>query len=181
MRVHVLLLATLLSLPFSVRCYDGRATAEQSSPVDNPSLTERYVELVREGEKNLAAGELAAARGAFEGAAAEQLVEVPNYEVLVRIAEVRCREGDRKSGLSVLADFRCMLEVDAGRSPCFIELEGEGPGRPNPELSVECFERMCSEIYLSYYEHPMQARLKRIEELTRDANRVERICSAEAR
>jgi hypothetical protein len=175
MRVHVLLLASLISLPLSG--YGGKATAEQSSPVENPSLTERYVELLREGEKHLAAGELAAARSAFEGAAAEQLVEVPNYEVLVRIAEVRCREGDRKSGLSVLADFRCMLEVDAGRSPCFIEVEGEEPGRPNPELSVECFERMCSELYLLYYEHLTQARLKRIDELMRDADRVKGMCS----
>jgi len=177
MRVHVLVLALLLALSASVGCFDGKATAEQSSPIDNPSLTERYVELVREGETNLAAGNLAAARSAFEGAAAEQLVEVPNYEVLVRIAEVRCREGNRKSGLSVLADFRCMLAVDAGRSPCFIEIEGEELGRPNPELSVECFERMCSEMYLSYYEDPTEARLKRIEELARDADRVEPLCS----
>jgi hypothetical protein len=34
---------------------------------------------------------------------------------------------------------------------------------------------LCNEFYLSYYEHPTQARLKRIDELMRDADRVNRV------
>lgn len=170
----------LASLAF-VGCFDGKMTETRSADANDSTATERYAELLREGERSLAAGRLVEARTAFEGAAAELLIEVPNYEVLTRIAEVRCREGDWRSGLSLVADFRCMLEVDAGRRTCFIRVAGEEDGQPNPELPIECFERMCSEMYLSYYDHPTEARLKRIEALARDANRVEAICLDMAR
>jgi len=133
-----------------------------------------YERLVAEGEKQLSAGQLAAARASFERAAGVQLFEVPNYEILLRVADVRCRQGDRDGGRAVLGDFRCMLDIDGGRQRCYLDAARE---HANPALSGDCFARMCGEMYLSYYDFPTALRLQRIETLRRRADDVVRSCS----
>jgi len=145
---------------------DGPHRASESQTTDD-----RYEELRRKGETAVVAGDLATAEAAFHDAAAVHLFEAPNFEILVRIADVKCRRGDAKGALAVLRDFRCMLAIDSGQIHCFVD------GRVNPELSAECVNRMCSEMYLPYYEAPTEEQLKSDERLAREADRIEMLCS----
>jgi hypothetical protein len=54
----------------------------------------------------------------------------------------------------------------------------EAPGERNPALSELCYERMCSEMYLSYYDAPSEAALREIDRLAQEAERVEAVCRA---
>jgi hypothetical protein len=132
-----------------------------------------YEKLVAKGDKSLQDGDLSAAREAFERAASLPLFEVPNYEILLRIAEVRCRQSDYSGGLSLLTDFKCILQVDAGKQRCYLDSAHQ---RANPSLTSACFERMCSEMYISYYDFPTDARLARIRQLSQRADDVQRLC-----
>lgn len=174
MRAQALLVLVVLMF-CACGCSGQRGSTKQPAAKEDSTPDSTYAELIQKGERYFAAGRLAEARVAFEEAAAVDLFEIPNYTVLVRIAAVKCREGDVNGARAILKDFRCMLAVDSGRIPCFID------DRLSPDLSAECAKRMCDEMHLSYYENPTEAQLKRVEELTREANRVEQLCSGRSR
>lgn len=72
-----------------------------------------------------------------------------------------------------------MLAVDRGELPCYVGPDTRtAPGECNPALSELCSERMCGEMYLSYYESPSEGQLDQIEQLAREAKRVEARCRA---
>src|SRR5262245_32423631 len=83
----------------------GARSESQEKPLvslaANPASTPEYLELVQEGEKKLAEGSFKEALLAFQLASDEELNDAPNYEVLSRIAEARCKDGDRKGGQAV--------------------------------------------------------------------------------
>ena len=163
---HLLAIATVMTIACS-------SPGGEDSRSDTPVFTGRYQELYESGERHLESGELDAARAAFESAAKEILVEVPNFEVLVKLSEAMCLQGDTPEGAAILSDFKCMLTVYSGELKCFAE------GARNPKLSPDCFERMCSEVYLSYYERPTEKQLERVALLRKEAVRVSEICGEE--
>lgn len=133
-------------------------------------------------------GELAFARGDYSQALEKFLVadqveflDIPNYEALPRIADVSCRLGDYATGEAILVDLRCIVDVELGLAPCYVgeETHRGDPGHPNPELTPVCFERMCSEIFLAYYESPSDAQVAKISALRRELERVDAICRGE--
>lgn len=143
---------------------------------ENPH--DRWNDLVLRGKSYLAADLPEDALILLQEADEIDLPEVPNYQALVAIAEARCLLGDAVVGRALIQDFRCMLAVDAGRRPCYIgPPTRSGPGHPNPDLTPTCFERMCSEIFLSYYRSPTAKLLARLEELSEEASRVETVCA----
>jgi hypothetical protein len=152
-------------------CSNGVA---QNSP---PTLIP-YQELVKEADQRLADGDLSGALQFYQRAANLDLFELPNYKVLVKVAEVQCRQRNTVVGNSNLKDFRCMLDVDAGRLPCFLPSNDVQP-KLNPAVGGECFKRMCGEIYLGYYENPTSSQLQAVKRLTKEADRVSKMCSSD--
>lgn len=142
-------------------------------------LPESYVYLVARGKQYLRDRQFRLAADAFEAALREELVEAPNYEMVVYLAEAKCLSGDRESGLRLLKDFDCMLKVEVGLRRCFLE-EGEN-AIPNPELTRFCFERMCSEIYLPYYEKPTEQMRIQVSRMREEATRVRNACLGRGR
>lgn len=161
----------LLLIAFGSLC---RAEGPSSPPDPERQLWEREMEL---GESALAEGDYSEALSHFLTADAVELFEVPNYEALPRIAEVRCHLGDLATGQAIVADMRCILDVDLGILPCYVGEATQGaPGHPNPALTPVCFDRMCSEIFLGYYDSPSDLLRARIEKLRLELDRVDEIC-----
>lgn len=132
-------------------------------------------------EARLVAGELDDALHLFELADRFDVHEVPSYEGLIGWAEALCRKGKVEHGAALLRDFRCTLAVDSAALPCYIGAPTAGaPGEPNPALTEGCFERMCGEAYLTYYEHPTPETLAWVAKAEERARRVERLCGREA-
>lgn len=154
----------------------GRVEATTPAGHVEPTVAEDYATLVKEGEARLASGDLRRAEQAFTAAATKNLLEVPNYEVLIRLAEVKCLQGSTTDGLALVKEFQCMLNVEVGATKCFKDAKPGLLGERNDKLSPSCFERMCGEIYLAYYENPSQATLRKVEDLRRETARVERVC-----
>ena len=168
---HRVLLCLLFSLASAV-------AADQPAVERGESLVRQHVAVA---DTALQRGDLSAALESLEAADAIPLPEVPNYQLLARIAELQCREGKVELGLKTLTDFRCMLGVDAGRELCFLPAApGQAPQR-NPTLTEACFARMCGEVYLSYYENPTPETLNAIRDLEQQAVRVEALCALERR
>jgi hypothetical protein len=100
---------------------------------------------------------------------------------LIGWAEALCRKGEVERGAALLRDFRCTLVVDSAALPCYIGPPTlDAPGEPNPALTEGCFERMCGEAYLGYYEHPTPETLAWVAEAEERARHVERLCVKEA-
>lgn len=155
--------------------YAGSDYSTHRLPVLTPNAvyTGRYDELVREGNAALRLGDLAKAREAYAAAAREVLVEVPNYTVLIKLAEVECLRSNKEGGRWLVSEFGCMLDVDGGREKCFMDSESK---KPNPRLGSLCFKRMCGEMYLAYYESQTSDGLREIEKLRVEAKRVGLLC-----
>lgn len=132
------------------------------------------------GEAELSQGNYAEALRHFLAADEMDFPEVPNYEALPKIAEARCHLGDRTTGRAIVADLRCILDVNSGATPCYVGEETRGaPGHPNPALTPVCFERLCGEIFLAYYESPSEAQLEKIHQLRRELDPVAEICGTD--
>jgi len=140
-----------------------------------PDLPKPYVDAVKAGEAALDRGDLKTASAEFTRALAVDLPEVPNYEVVIRIAEIKCLER-APDARRELAEFACMLDVDEGKRPCFERTADGDIGERSPAVTHQCFDRMCGELYLPYYEHPDRAELAAIRELRGELKRVGKIC-----
>ncbi len=146
------------------------------SAVDNDPTLEEFNRTMALGETELSRGEYAKALEHFLAADAVDFSEVPDYRALPKIAEAKCRLGD-SAGRAILADMRCILDVEVGLTPCFVGEETHWAiGHPNPELTPTCFQRMCGEIYLAYYDSPSEAVRARVKELRREVERVDVVC-----
>lgn len=144
------------------------------------SVDEQLEALLRQGKTRLAENDLVGALEVFESAEAIELHEAPNYRPTLWLAEVRCRLGDVQGGRSLLADFECMLDVDAGDLSCYVgRPTSAAPGQPNYRLTPRCFLEMCGEVLLGYYEQPSEAQLAHIGELRGEAARIRSMCVAE--
>lgn len=161
----------------------GFCRAEEVPPSESPKETsarQRWQNELKHGEAALAHGEYAEALEHFLAADATTFPESPNYEVLPKIAEARCRLGDRVAGRAILADLSCMLDVDSGVTPCYVGEDTQAaPGHPNPVLTPLCFERMCGEIFLAYYESPSEPQIARVQQLRVELDRVKELCDVE--
>lgn len=176
MRLAGALVVTLLLLHAS----GSPCRAEGPSSTRDPErhVWEHSMEL---GEAALARGDYSEALTHFLAADAVEFVDTPNYEALPKIAEVRCRLGDHTTGQAIVADLRCILDVDLGLIPCYVgeETKEGDPGHPNPALTPVCFERMCSEIFLGYYDSPSETLRAKLEMLRIELDRLEGICGDE--
>lgn len=169
---------TIASMLFAASVAWGLTGVNVKTPDGPADPATDYATLVKEGEAHLASGDLRRAEQAFTAAAAKNLPEEPNYRVLIKLAEVKCRQGSSADGLALVREFQCMLDVEAGKIQCFKMTEPRSLGERNDGLSPLCFERMCGEIYLAYYQNPSQATLREVEQLRRESARVERVCRA---
>lgn len=132
------------------------------------------------GEAVLSQGEYEEALKHFLRADEMAFPELPNYVALPRVAEARCRLGDRATGQAILADLRCIIDVELGVAPCYVGPETLGaPGHPNPKLTPLCFIRMCGEIFLSYYEFPSEEQVADVKALRLELDRLKEICGDE--
>jgi hypothetical protein len=139
-----------------------------------------YAKALKRAQKSMAKGDFATAASRFEDALAVRCFEIPNYVLFGPLAEARCRLGNRSVGRELLRDYRCMLEVDAGERPCFVESKSQEPEQQRASgLTDRCFETMCSEIFLEYYENPTQEQLARIVRLSKSSEQVGPICDQE--
>ena len=128
----------------------------------------------------MATGNLTKARQAFERALSQPIDEAPNYAAFVRLAEVECMAGNRETGLWLLAEFECMLQVDVGERRCSMRTDGQKIALANPTLSPVCRELMCEELLLPYYENPSPQTLKRVEFLRSEMRRTSQVCRRNA-
>jgi hypothetical protein len=124
----------------------------------------------------LRAGKLDAALAEFIAADAIEIFEAPNYQVLPRIAEVYCLKGEKARAAELLRSVMCMASIDEGRLPCFDATAGSLPGSRNPAASELCFERMCSEAHLGYYEKPTDLQLAHAAAIKALAIKIEAKC-----
>lgn len=157
---------------------DEAGVVSASSPDEE---LDNLMDLMDAGRRKLEEGDVAGALVAFEAADEISLFEIPNYQATIWIAEALCRLGDTEGGVSVLADFECMLDANSGNLPCFVGRETRNaPGQPNSQLTPRCFRKMCGEIYLSYYSHPSEGTLAFVEEQRIRATDVREVCAGSA-
>lgn len=155
-------------------CSRARAASPQSS-----GLTDRYIELVCLAEDKFAAGEFDAARVALMHATGEFLFESPNYEPLLRLAEIACIQGDHIQGISLLREFNCMLDVEVGDRQCFPDDPHNGTSRIGENVSLLCYQNMCGEMFLSYYQSPTEAMIDTVDSMRMEVTRVAQACIQE--
>ena len=153
------------------------AEAQVPIPVSDLDGPPAYRALVEAGDAALEEGDHRTAEAKYRDALSVPIHEVPNYEVYLRLALVEQRRENWSSCNKILTDFECMLDVEIGRRPCFGEAAPGYLGARNPEVSEECAQRMCGEIYLSYYENPTDAVKERVESLRRQAQLVRNNCA----
>ncbi|HTO55517.1 MAG TPA: hypothetical protein VMR50_19190 [Myxococcota bacterium] len=137
-----------------------------------PQLKE-YKKLVREGDAALDQGQLARAERLFRTAADLELDPEmpPSFEVLVRVAEIKCLEHARDAQ-KFRAEYRCMLDVYCGQKPC-----RDANGNENLALPHACAMQVCGEIYESMYEENKKDPTCEAE-FYADLARVEQLCRA---
>lgn len=158
----------------------AEAASDPGTSEEGSLLEQGWSRAMQLGEAALSRGEYQEALGHFLDADAMDFPETPNYEALPKIAEASCRLGDRATGQAIVADLRCILDVDSGVIPCYVGQESRAaPGHPNPALTPLCFERMCGEILLAYYESPSDAQSAKIEALRQVLDRLDKICGDE--
>jgi hypothetical protein len=152
--------------------------AQQVDPPATPDRVEsrRYLDLVKEADKLLAAGDMAGALRALQEADRQEFVELPNYDVIGRIGELQCRLGNKAVGESTLEDFECALAVASGELKCYRE-QPDRTQVPNPELAPSCFERMCSEIYLSAYIDISADNRRALEKQRQELEQARKVCA----
>jgi len=180
-----LAVTALFSLLLFQQASGGLCRAEGSSSTgdteENLSSPEALGHAVELGEAALKRGEYRKALGYFRDADAVDFPETPHYEVLPKIAEASCRLGDLATGQAIVADLRCILDVESGVTPCYVGEETQGaPGHPNPRLTPVCFERMCGEIFLAYYESPSETVMAEVAVLRGEIDRLAQLCGNES-
>ena len=136
-----------------------------------------YDVYMKEGKTLLENHKYVEAKGKFNKALKVDLFESPNYEPILFLAKTLCLEGNKKVGRELLDEFECMLNVNSGSQICYTEKIKYL--NPNKELSALCFETMCSEIFLSYYENLPEKQLQRIYKLNQEELEVEKLCEGE--
>lgn len=144
---------------------------------DPTGHTDDYIRFACRAERDLREGKLTEARDASIKALAEHLVEVPNYALIVQLAEIECLRGKSTQGRYLLNELECMMDVEIGRRQCFAPTTDPTRLGPVPnDVTLMCFDRMCGELYLDYYVNPTAATLRHIAALRVGAKRVEDLC-----
>jgi hypothetical protein len=152
------------------------SSAGHGSNIEADPAAKEIARHVRKGDRALRAGDLDAALAEFSAADAVEIFEAPNYQVLPRIAEVYCRKGEKSRAGELLTSVLCMASIDEGKLPCFVAAAGSPPDSRNPAVTELCFERMCSEAYLGYYEKPTELQISQAEAIKALAIKIEAKC-----
>lgn len=172
-RTRLFLLNALAAIAAFCCCNIERSGAENTSDQSRAS----YDLVISCAEAKLESDALEESLLLFQVADQLEIFEVPNYQALPAIAELHCRLGETLRGRALVKDLECILDVDAGVTPCYLGGEPHSPpGERNPTLTDECFNRMCSEIYLSYYDEPTPETLRRIDAARARLVEVARLC-----
>jgi hypothetical protein len=136
-----------------------------------------YASALGRGQAEMEKANFLSAAVAFEEALKARCFEIPNYVLVGRLAEARCRAGQEVIGRGLLEDYSCMLAVDAGEKHCYLDTQqSSAKAERTPGLTDRCFKTMCSDLFLSYYDHPSTAQLARVNRLRASAKQVARMC-----
>lgn len=139
-----------------------------------PATIDKYSDEVRAGFAALKQGDNDGAAKRFRAALAIPMDEVPNYELMIPLAFSECRAGNRQGGKELLKDAKCMLNVESKKFGCtaqksiFIEQGG----------TSRCYEMMCGEMYLPYYESPTNDQVQHVSALEQDLHKASAICNS---
>lgn len=136
-----------------------------------------YASLVCQGENQLVLGQIDKAEATFSAALEQPFHEIQNYFPIIRLAEIKCLKKEWQAGHALLNDFACMLSVEAGIQQCYANSESLFLGSKNINLSKSCFQHMCGEMYLPYYEDPSAEMLHLVGLFQEEVSRVADLCS----
>lgn len=170
--------ALLVVLGAAVPMPDGHTVTwpEFSAPQEcNPV----YAEALARAKRSLAHGEYRAAADAFQAALATPCHEIPNYQLYGPLAEALCRAGQASSGNELLPDYECMLAVDVGERRCYASAsEPSAPPVRASGLTDRCFNVMCGEMLIPYYEEPTAVLRARVSQLRAAMKQLALVCGA---
>ena len=147
----------------TVACLQGQSQTEQ-----------KYSDKISSGEILLKNKKIDSAISLFREALNIPLHEIPNYEPYLYIAEAYCLRGSKREGRLLLSEFDCMLNIDKGKTQCYGDKTNNS--LPNKALPQACFERMCGEIFLEYYEKPTNEHSMKMSALTSRYKHAELVC-----
>ena len=146
-------------VPHSDRAKQNRSTIDS-----------QYEKLLSSATIALEENDISQARDLFLQADEMKLHEVPNYRALLGLAKIDCKLGNYKKGTQLVHDFICMLDVEVGIRHCKYNDNIQGiENESENHLSELCTNRMCSEIYLNYYENPTKKMKTEVFEMRKDA------------
>lgn len=166
-------------MSLAVCAYASAAMADVSECAEakaNPYPAPHYVRMICDAERQIAAGNLEYARTSTLRALQVEFHEVQNYVPVIMLAEIACLSGDKGVGMNLIRDFECMLDIETGDRQCY---SGDGPfahGTVPNDVTPLCFNRMCGEIYLSYYLDPTDATIAYVDRLRQETARVRGVC-----
>ena len=160
---------------FMLLAISGGSAAQPSLECEpGDGIPAEYCQLMHDGLVAVQGDRFTDAKRLLENALRVPLFEVPNYALTGYLALAYCGAGDTTTGQSLLRDFECMLEVDAGERACYTGTAGAA--QRGSGLTDRCFETMCGEIFLSYYEHPTASTLEHIKRLRLQAVAIREGC-----
>ncbi|MBO6634685.1 hypothetical protein [Parvibaculum sp.] len=171
----------LVCLAFSpVRADDGEGKCE-SSDVQFPA-DRAYREKTCRGERLEKEGRYGEAAEAYQAALDMDLFEVPNFELLPRLALMHHMAGDEAQARETLEEAKLALQVMAGAVVCygsdgtteFHLKERSGARLPDSPLTEKVMNRMCGAMYEGTY-----GNYTSLEGLLADAKLVEEYYSVE--
>ena len=124
-----------------------------------------------------AKGDLEGALQAFSAAAIEPISEMPNYELWADMADLYCRLGKKKEGLSLSKEYQCAIGVMAGQKQCWLNAE-DSLEIPEKSVLPLCYKTVCNRVYEDqFWQGNRDPRLQpRFNRLRRLAARVEAEC-----
>jgi len=165
---------TVIFLPlFTFSC----SAFEESNVTDinSKSVNVQHEQYMQNGKYLLEQNRTKEAKKQFELALDEELFESPNYESYLYLSKMYCVSGNKKKGKELLESFDCMQKVDSGQLSCFQNETGVSL-IPNSNLGKQCFDVMCSEMFIGYYENPTKGQLDSIEKLSLIKSDIKSMC-----
>ena len=82
-----------------------------------------------------------------QGALSKQLRGRLPAELWDDIAIASCKRGDINRGRSLLADYKCAVDMTVHETSCYVGDLGFGERVPNAALTPLCFRAMCGEMW----------------------------------
>jgi len=108
--------------------------------------TPLYVECIEKGRRLLRQGRVREAEAWLSCAAHAHLVEVPNFDSWLELAEVKCRVGKLDEAIAWIDDFEMAMRIIDDTLPCHEPYHLTDREMPNPDLTPRVYTEMCPVI-----------------------------------